>query len=64
VNRSQDIAIVHVGLGHRAEAMTWLERAASERVEMLYLGIDPLFRSLHDEPRFQALLKKIGLPTS
>ena len=64
VNRSQDIAIVHVGLGHRDEAMTWLERAASERVEMLYLGIDPLFRSLHDEPRFQALLKKIGLPTS
>ena len=54
---------MHVGLGNRGEAMTWLERAASEHVRMVYLGIDPPFRSLHDEPRFQALLRKIGLPS-
>jgi tetratricopeptide (TPR) repeat protein len=64
MNTSYEIAKVHVGLGNRAEAMTWLERAASQHVEMLYLGIDPVLRSLHDEPRFQALLKKVGLPTN
>jgi len=35
----------------------------SGRALMLYLGLDPVFRPLHDEPRFQALLRQIGLPS-
>ncbi|MBW8863292.1 MAG: tetratricopeptide repeat protein [Acidobacteria bacterium] len=62
-SKSFDIAIVQFGLGNRAEAMTWLERAVSEHVMMVYLGLDPAFRSLHDEPRFRALLRKVGLPS-
>jgi hypothetical protein len=38
-----------------------LERAAADHAFMLYLGIDPIYRSLYDEPRFQALLKRIGI---
>jgi serine/threonine-protein kinase len=58
-----DIATVYTGLGDRAEALTWFERAAEAHTLMLYLGIEPAFRPLHNEPRFQALLKRIGLAT-
>jgi hypothetical protein len=44
--------------------LSWLERAAELRAGfMLYLAIDPTFNPLHGEPRFQALLKKVGLPS-
>lgn len=61
-----DIAIVHAGLGHREQALEWLERAVDKALAKkswapVYLGIDPALRSLHAEPRFQALLKKMGL---
>jgi eukaryotic-like serine/threonine-protein kinase len=58
-----DVAIVYIGLGNKLEALNWLERAAEGHVQMLYLAVDPLYRSLYSEPRFRALLKKIGLPS-
>jgi eukaryotic-like serine/threonine-protein kinase len=58
-----NLATVYMGLGERAQAVTWLERAAELRSGfILYLAIDPTFKPLHGEPRFQALLKRIGLP--
>jgi serine/threonine-protein kinase len=62
--REMGLAIIYAGLGDRGAAIDWLERAAEPHTEqmMLYLGVDPVFRSLRGEPRFQALLKKIGLP--
>ena len=60
---AKDVATVYMGLGMRDETLTWLERAAELRAGwMLYLAIDPTFKSLHADPRFQALLKKVGLP--
>jgi TolB-like protein/Flp pilus assembly protein TadD len=60
---AKDVATVYMGLGKREETLTWLERAAELRSGwMLYLAIDPTFKSLHAEPRFQALLRKVGLP--
>jgi tetratricopeptide (TPR) repeat protein len=53
------IALIHTGLGEREQALEWLERAP--RVWLAYVAIDPSLRSLHAEPRFHALLRKVGL---
>ncbi len=57
----QSFAIVHLGLGQRAEALGWLERACDQRaVEMLSFP-GPVFDLLQAEPRFRALLGRMGL---
>ena len=49
--------------GDRARALDWLETAYAERdPQMLYIGINPIFDPLRAEPRFQALVKTMGLP--
>lgn len=54
-------ALLHVGLGEREQAMTSLERAYEERSTVLaYLRIDPRLAPLHELPRFQALVKRLG----
>jgi len=55
-------ALLYAGLGDKEAALRWLERGAESGASLLYLGIDPAFRSLRGEPRFKAVLKKIGLP--
>jgi TolB-like protein/Flp pilus assembly protein TadD len=57
-----DVACVCAGLGEAAAALEWLEKAADERCAwMLWLGVDPRLRTLHREPRFLDLLRRIGL---
>jgi len=56
------LATGYAGLGQTDSALTWLERAAGPGVLMLYLKADPQYKSLHSEPRFQALLKRMHLP--
>ena len=41
--------------------MNWLERGAETHAYMGYLAIEPTYESLRAEPRFKALLKRIGL---
>ena len=56
-------AIVHVGLGDRAEAMELLEEACEERnTWLILLGVEPLFDSVRGERRFKEVLQVIGLP--
>jgi serine/threonine-protein kinase len=56
------LARLYIHLGQPAEALTWLERAYEERSGVIvYLKVDPHFDPLHGEPRYQALLKKVGL---
>ena len=55
-------AILWMGLGNKNEAFKWLDRGYQERSEqVLYLGIEPLVDPLRSDPRFDALLKRIGL---
>ncbi len=57
-----DIALVHAGLDDTPAALDWLERAYQERsVWMVYLKIDPRLERLRAEPRYVALMKKVGL---
>jgi len=57
-----DLARLYTSLGKRAEAIAWLERLYEERSGLVvYLKVQPHFDPLRAEPRFQALLKEVGL---
>ncbi|MFH1679391.1 MAG: protein kinase [Candidatus Eisenbacteria bacterium] len=57
-----DLAILAVGLGEKDEALTWLEEGFAVRAGgMSYVGVDPVFDHLHDDPRFEELLNNLGL---
>jgi serine/threonine protein kinase/Tfp pilus assembly protein PilF len=56
------LARINAGLGNKDESLRWLEQAYADRSEsLLWLRVDPTFASLRTEPRFQALLTKVGL---
>jgi TolB-like protein/DNA-binding winged helix-turn-helix (wHTH) protein/Tfp pilus assembly protein PilF len=50
--------------GEKDKAFEWLEKAydAKEGGELTLLAVDPVWKNLHGDPRFSALLKRIGLP--
>jgi TolB-like protein/Tfp pilus assembly protein PilF len=56
------IAMIYTGLGEKDQAFEWLQKAYEERSDFLLdLNITPVFDSLHSDPRFIELLKKVGL---
>lgn len=56
------LAQVNARLGNRDEAFRWLEKAYDERSGWITkLKVDPELESLHSDPRFQDLLRRIGL---
>jgi TolB-like protein/class 3 adenylate cyclase len=56
------IALHYAGAGANEEALTWLERAVKERAAWLpELKMEPTWDPLRSNPRFVALLKKVGL---
>ena len=51
-----------VALGEIDEAFEWLARAYEERTPLLVsLGISPMYDSLRGDPRYETLLKQIGV---
>jgi serine/threonine-protein kinase len=59
---SRAIAAVHTGMGDTESAIQWLERACDERAAwMVFLKVEPIWDPLRDEPRFQEILRRIGL---
>ena len=49
--------------GESDRAFQWLERAYDMRdPNMPHLAVVPHFDSLHDDPRFQDLLRRMNLP--
>ena len=54
---------VHIGLGESDRAMEYLEKSYEEQSHwLIYLHIDPSMDPLRDCPRFQDLLRRVGLP--
>ncbi len=57
-----NIALVYLGLGEKDLTFEYLEKAYQDRcVGMPWLRADPVFDSLRSEPKFKALLERIGL---
>jgi hypothetical protein len=58
-----DIALVYMGLGDKSRALEWLEKAYEDHSDWLaWIKVWPQFDSLRGEPRFQDLLRRLGLP--
>jgi TolB-like protein/Flp pilus assembly protein TadD len=57
------VADIYAWRGEKDKAFEWLERAYVQRDGGLStINADPAVRSLLDDPRYAALLKKLGLP--
>ena len=57
-------AMAHKVLGELDAVFPVLEQGITERSDWMYsLATQPLLLDLHDDPRFQALLAKLGLPS-
>jgi tetratricopeptide (TPR) repeat protein len=58
-----ELAQLYVGLGDKEKALEALERAyMAHDLQLQYLGVEPLYDSLRTDPRFQELIRKVGLP--
>jgi DNA-binding winged helix-turn-helix (wHTH) protein/tetratricopeptide (TPR) repeat protein len=56
-------AMVYAGLGDKNQALTELEKAFEENsIWLIWLKVDFQFEDLHDEPRFQDLIKRLNFP--
>jgi tetratricopeptide (TPR) repeat protein len=57
-----EVAIVYTGLGDRDQAFAWLEKAWRRRSGYLpyFFRVNPMFDSLHSDPRFADLVRRIG----
>jgi TolB-like protein/DNA-binding winged helix-turn-helix (wHTH) protein/Tfp pilus assembly protein PilF len=57
-----EIALIYVGLGRKTDAFQWLDKAYVERSDLLiYVNVDPRFDSIRSDPRFQDLVRRVGL---
>jgi eukaryotic-like serine/threonine-protein kinase len=58
----QYLAYLHSALGARERAFALLERAVAERdPNILWLNVDPRLDTYRDAPRFQELVRRVGL---
>jgi serine/threonine-protein kinase len=58
-------AIAHTGLGDTDRAFEWLERAFQKHaVDLFTLKVDPMLDGLRSDPRFETLLRRVGLNPS
>jgi hypothetical protein len=54
-----------VGLGENDNAFNWLDKTLQERAGPFNeLNADPMFDRLRTDPRFAALVRRMGLPVS
>ena len=60
---STSIAMIHAAMGDRTAALDRLDRAFDEHdFSLAQVAISPWFKDLRNDPRFQALVGKVGIP--
>ncbi len=60
---SSGFAAIYTALGEKDKAFAWLEKAFENRAFGLAdLKVDPRFDPLRGDPRFDDLLRRMGLP--
>ena len=58
-----DIAMAYALAGENTRALDWLEQGFEERDPgMPYLSVVPVYDAVRDDPRFEALLRRMNLP--
>ncbi|HWB99812.1 MAG TPA: winged helix-turn-helix domain-containing protein [Bryobacteraceae bacterium] len=56
------VSLVYLTLGDRDAEYAWLEKAYDDRAEfLLWLTVDPIYDGEQKDPRFQAMVRKVGL---
>jgi hypothetical protein len=57
-----EIATIYVGLGEKDQTFEWLEKAYLDHSPwLIWLNVDPRFDSLHGDPQYQDLRRRMGL---
>ena len=60
---TSELPHIYGALGDRDGALKWLEEAYHARVSnLVFICQAPELKSLHADPRFEELLRRIGLP--
>ncbi len=60
--QSRHFALAYVGIGEDEKALDWLETALDEGSEVfLTAKVDPAWKTIRDTPRFQAMLRRVGV---
>jgi TolB-like protein/DNA-binding winged helix-turn-helix (wHTH) protein/Flp pilus assembly protein TadD len=61
-DRIPALLVAYAGTGQNERLLELLERAYSERSNVLVqIKVDPIYDSIRSDPRFEALLRKVGL---
>ena len=57
-----NLALIYASLGDKDNALEWLEKAYEDRSTLLvWIKVDPRLDNLRSEPRFKAVIKRMGL---
>jgi TolB-like protein/DNA-binding winged helix-turn-helix (wHTH) protein/tetratricopeptide (TPR) repeat protein len=57
-----DLAVIHLALGENETALQWLQKAYDEHDwALIVLAVEPRLDPLRSDPRFQVLMRKVGL---
>ncbi len=63
IQPSAALAIDYLNLGEKERALYWLERAFQNHTrDLIYLNVEPRYDPIRSEPRFQEIVRRVGLP--
>ena len=61
-SRAAGFARIYAGLGDKEQTLAWLEKGYEERAAPLfYAKVGPIWDPVRSDPRFNDLLRRIGL---